>query len=81
MSVGRLWIPGTAVGAIVERLRHTGVGQVLDDPGLEPLIQVLDGGRRIDPTLTLNDGRRVHVLDVRCRSEALLLRAETLGQE
>jgi hypothetical protein len=81
ISVGRLWIPGSAVGTVMERLRQTGVGKALDDPGFEPLIQVLDGGRRIDPTLTLNDGRRVRVLDVRCQSETLLLQAETLRQK
>jgi hypothetical protein len=81
MSVGRLWLPGSSVGAIMDRLRHTEAGRFLDDPALEPVLEILDGGRRIDPTLTLSDGRRVRVLDIQCRSDALLLRAQTIAQE
>ena len=81
MSVGRLWIPGSSVGAVVDRLEDTGAGRFLDDPGVNALIGLLEGGRRIDPTLTLSDGRRVRVLDVRCDRGALLLRANTLAQE
>jgi hypothetical protein len=81
MSVGRLWIPGSSVGAVVDRLADTDAGRFLDDPGVKALIGLLEGGRRIDPTLTLDDGRRVRVLDVRCNRDALLLNAETLAQE
>ena len=81
MSVGRLWIPGSSAGAVVDRLADAGAGGFLDDPGVNALIGLLEGGRRIDPTLTLDDGRRVRVLDVRCNRDALLLNAETLAQE
>ncbi|MHC4786327.1 MAG: hypothetical protein ACYTE6_10210 [Planctomycetota bacterium] len=81
ISVGRLWLPGSSVGTVMDRLRHTEAGQFLDDPRLETLLEILDGDRRIDPTLTLSDGRRVRVLDVRCRSDALLLQAQTIAQE
>ncbi|MHC4219202.1 MAG: hypothetical protein ACYSU7_12190 [Planctomycetota bacterium] len=87
ISVGRVWIPGSSVGAVVDRMRAVGVAgmegsdQFLDDPGIEALITLLDGGRQFDPTLALNDGRRVRVLDVRCDSGALLLRAETIAQK
>jgi hypothetical protein len=80
MSVGRLWIPGSSVGTVLDRLGGPEAGQLLDDPALEPLVALLEGGRRVDPTLTLTDGRRVRVLDLRFRSEALLVRAETLGK-
>lgn len=81
MSVGRLWIPGSSVAAVVDRLADTEAGAWLDDPGVKTLIGLLEDGRRIDPTLTLNDGRRVRVLDVRCNRGALLLRAQTIAQE
>jgi hypothetical protein len=81
MSVGRLWIPGSSVGAVVDRLADTDAGRFLDDPGVNALIGLLEGGRRIDPTLTLHDGRRVRVLDVRWNRDALLLQAQTIAQE
>ena len=81
MSVGRLWIPGASVEAVMDRLADTEAGRFLDDPGVQALIGLLEGGRRIDPTLTLHDGRRVRVLDVRCNRGALLLRAQTIAQE
>jgi hypothetical protein len=81
MSVGRLWIPGSSVGAVVDHLADTDAGRFLDDPGVKALIGVLEGGRRIDPTLTLHDGRRVRVLDVRCDRDSLLLRAQTIARE
>jgi len=81
MSVGRLWIPGSSVGAVVDHLADTDAGRFLDDPGVKALIGMLEGGRRIDPTLTLHDGRRVRVLDVRCDRDSLLLRAQTIAQE
>jgi hypothetical protein len=81
MSVGRLWVPGSSVGTIVDRLADTEAGRFLDDPAVAALIGLLEGGRRIDPTLTLNDGRRVRVLDVRCKRGALLLKADTLAQK
>jgi hypothetical protein len=81
ISVGRLWIPGSSVTTIVDHLADTSAGRVLDDPGFEALIALLEGDRRIDPTLTLHDGRRVRVLDLRCNRGALLLNAETVAQE
>jgi hypothetical protein len=30
MSVGRLWIPGSSVGAVVDRLADTDAGRFLD---------------------------------------------------
>jgi hypothetical protein len=84
ISVGRVWIPGSSVEAIVESMRAAGVRgteEFLDDPGVEALIALVEGGRRIDPTLALADGRRVRVLDVRCDPGALLLRAETVAQK
>jgi hypothetical protein len=66
ISVGRVWLPGSSTEKILDHL-GPGARGLLEDPALEPLVGLLEGGRRVDPTLTLNDGRR--------------LRAETLGQK
>jgi hypothetical protein len=81
MSFGRLWLPGSSVGTLEDRLAGTEAGRFLDDPSVATLIGLLEGNQHIDPTLTLNDGRRVRVLKVRCDRGALLLNAETVAQE
>jgi hypothetical protein len=77
VSVGRMRIPGSSVGSVMDRVRASGTGRFLDDPSVEALIAALEGGQAIDPTLTLNDGRRVRLLDVRCTRGALLLQCRT----
>ncbi|MHC4990443.1 MAG: hypothetical protein ACYTGC_05630 [Planctomycetota bacterium] len=81
ISFGRLWIPGSSVATAMERLADTEAGRFLDDPGVKALIGLLEGDQRLDPTLTLSDGRRVQVLDLRCNRGALLLKAETVAQK
>jgi hypothetical protein len=78
LSVGRAWIPGAPLGAVIEQMRAAGVGDFLDDPGVAALVRLLDDRQSLDPTVTLGDGRRVRMLDLRCERGAVLLQARTL---
>jgi hypothetical protein len=78
LSIGRAWVPGAPLGVVLDQMRATGVGEFLDDPGVEQVLGLLEDGRGLEPMVTLGDGRRVRVLAVRCDRGALLLQAQTV---
>ena len=80
VSLGRLWIPGGPVQSLLDRLDAAAPAGFLDDPKVQATIHLVSGELRIDPSLTLTDGRRVRLLDVECNKGTVTLRCETIAR-
>ncbi len=79
VGVGRIPLPGEPVEALLRLLSHAAGAGLLDDPAVEETLHLLAGRRSIDPTVTLTDGRRVRLLDLRYAAGRLDLTCRTLG--
>lgn len=77
VSLGRLRIPGGSIRTVLERIERVEPG-FLEDPTVAGIIDLVLDERRLDPVVTLHDGRTVQVLDVTCEAGAVVLRCRTL---
>ncbi len=76
--LGRVPVPRTPGGQVLRLLAMVTPTTFLEHPMLEELVQIADGRKPIDPTLTLADGRTVRLTAIRCGKGFLDLTLETL---
>ena len=79
VGLGRIPVPGEPMEALLDLLGHAAPIGLLDDPAVAKTIDLLAGRRPLDPTVTLTDGRRVRLLDLRYAAGQLELTCRTLG--
>lgn len=82
--LGRLSLPGAPLETVLSRLAAWAPQEFLDQPAVRSTIELLfsesdDSG--VDPVLTLDDGRRVRLLDLKCAEGQVLLKCATLPAE
>ncbi len=79
VGLGRIPVPGEPVEALLDLLGHAAPVGLLEDPAVAKTLHLLGGRQPLDPTVTLPDGRRVHLLGLRYAAGRLDLTCRTLG--
>ena len=77
VTLGRLRIPGAPVRMAAGRLSIEAPSELVADPSVRAAFGSMLGGTELDAILTLSDGRRVQLIDVRCREGTLVLTCQT----
>ena len=77
VALGRLRIPGGSLRTLMKTYRDVVPAGFLDDPSVRRVVDLLVDAKRIDPTITLADDRRVRVVELVVRQDELILRCET----
>ncbi len=77
VAFGRLAVPGGSVRTLIETYRDVVPERFLQDPSVQRIIDLLIDEQRIDPVVTLSDGRRVRLLEIRPRRGDVILRCRT----
>lgn len=77
--VGQVGLPGAPVSAFLELLREH-AGSSFDDPDTRAIIDLLTEERSTDPEVTLADGRRVRLENLRLGDGTLDLSCRTVAE-
>ena len=77
VAFGRLSIPGGSVRTLIETYRDVVPDRFLEDASVQRIIDLLIDEQRIDPVVSLSDGRRVRLLDIRVDAGEVILRCRT----
>ncbi len=77
VALGRLRIPGGSVRTLLDRYQSVAPAGFLDDPSVRRVVDLLVDAKRIDPTITLADDRRVRIVDLIVGDGELILLCET----
>ena len=77
VALGRLRIPGGSMRTLMETYRDVAPDGFLDDPSVRRVVDLLIDAERLDPTITLADGRRVRVVELVAREGELIVLCET----
>ncbi len=77
VAFGRLSIPGGSVRTLIETYRDVVPERFLQDPSVQRIIDLLIDEQRIDPVVTLSDGRRVRLVEIRAAEGDVILRCRT----
>ncbi len=77
VAFGRLTIPGASVRTLIETYRDVVPERFLEDPSVKRIIDLLVDEQRIDPVVSLSDGRRVRLVEIRAGEGDVVLRCRT----
>ncbi len=77
VALGRLRIPGGSMRTLMETYRDVAPDGFLDDPSVRRVVDLLIDAERVDPTITLADGRRVRVVELVAREGELIVLCAT----
>ncbi len=78
-ALGRLRTPGGSIRTLMETYRDVVPDGFLDEHKVRRVVDLLTDTKRVDPTITLADGRRVRVVELVAREGELIVLCETVN--